>query len=209
MIAHMHALFRKRRPRARPPDAGISMFEAIISLGIVTMILVIMNDIFIINYDFTVKALARVDNDNGAILATRRLGELTRGATAVLSSKTINGTLYTTSTTTLVLQVPSLNSAGDIITGCSDYVAVYRHADVATEVWTDTDINSVACAAGTSVRLDGQKLLTANNDTLTFSYNDWHPYDATRISVFLVNSQTVRGIPVVTKMWTSIFMRNH
>jgi len=198
-----------RKVARRSPQAGFGMMEGMVSLGIITMILVMINDIFIVNYDFTVKALARIDNDNGAILATKRLGELARGATAVLSSKVVNGTLYTTGTHELVLQVPSLDGAGNIIAGCSDYVAVYRHATLTTEVWTDIDTDSVTCAGGTSARVDGKHVLTANNTTLTFSYNDPDPYDATRISVFLVNSQTVREATLTTKTWTSIFMRNH
>lgn len=198
-----------RRPPGQATEAGFTIIEATVSMFIITIIMMVLNEIFIVNYDFTVKALARVDNDNGAILATRRLGELTRGATAVLSSKTINSTLYTTGTNVLVLQVPALDSAGNIIAGCSDYVAIYRSGSDPTEVWTDIDVNDVPCYGGTSVRLDGKKLLTANNTTLTFSYNNSHPYDADRISVFLVNEQTVRGTTVTTKMWTSIFMRNH
>ncbi len=200
---------RARVRRRTSRDSGAAMIELICVMGIMMIIMVMINDIFRVDYDYTVKALARIDNDNGATFAMRRMGELTRGATNVLSSKTINGTLYTTSPTTLVLQMPSLDSSGNVISGCSDYIAIYRHATSTTQIWTDTDINNVTCSAGTSVRVDGKKLLTGNNNTLTFSYNNWHPYNATRISVFLVNQKTVRGTTMTTKTWTSIFLRNH
>jgi hypothetical protein len=201
-LLRAHRLRRKR-------NGGTSLIELICVIGIMTIVMVMINDIFRVEYDYTVKALARIDNDNGAVMAVRRMGELARGSTAVLSSKTINGTLYTTSTNALVLQVPSIDSTGNIISGCSDYVAIYRHATRTTEIWTDIDINNVTCAAGTSVRPDGQRLLTGNNSTLTFSYNNWHPYSATRVSVFLVNQKTVRSATLTTKTWTSIFLRNH
>ncbi len=204
----MSFTFRAHRRRSNR-DFGFSLIESITVIGIMTIILVMINQIFTVDYDYTIKALARIDNDNGAILAMRRIGELTRGATAVLSSKTINGTLYTTSPTTLVLQMPSLDSSGNVISGCSDYLAIYRDVTVTTQIWTDIDINSVTCAGGTSVRVDGKKLLTGNNAALTFSYNNWQPYNATRISVFLVNQKTVRTTTLTTKTWTSIFLRNH
>ncbi len=172
-------------------------------MGIMTMILTVANQIFLVNADYTDKALARIDNDNGASLAIRRIGELSRGATAVLASQTINGILYTTSTDTLVLKLPTVDAAGNVDTTNSDYIAIYRDTTVVTDVYTDIE------AAAGSAKPNGKKRLTGNNTLLAFSYNDPVPYDATRVSVFLVNQKAVRGTTATSKEWTSIFLRNH
>jgi hypothetical protein len=191
------------RSAARHRAAGFTLLETVAVIGIMIMLLLVVDRIFLVNEDYMAKTLARIDNDNGAVIAIGRLGELSRGATAILTSETINGTLYTTSPDVLVLQIPTLDGSGNIVANSSDYVAFYRNPIDSTQIYTDT-----AVAAG-SARQSGKKLLTDDNALLTFSYNNPLPSNATRVSVFLVNQQTVRGVTITTKEWTSIFLRNH
>lgn len=176
--------------------------ETIVVIGIMTIVLMILSQIFAINYDFTLKQLARNDDDMGAIAAMRRLGDVTRGAISVATQDVINGTTYASSSDVLVLKLPAMDASGDILPAVFDRVAVFRDATVSTVIRTDTD------AAAGSVRQDGKRLLTAYNDTMTFSFNDPSIDKATRVSVFMINSQVVRGRTLTTRAWTSVFLRN-
>ncbi len=176
--------------------------ETVVVIGIMVILLMVLTQIFALNYVFTVKQLARNDNDLGAITALRRLGDLTRGALTVETTDIINGTSYTSSADVLVLRLPAIDASGDIIVNIYDRMAVFRDASTASIIRTNTDIGS-----GSS-RIDGTRLLTAYNDTMTFRYNDPSTDKATRVSVYMVNKQTVRGQTLQTKAWTSIFLRN-
>ena len=180
----------------------MTLAETIASIGIMTVVLVIVAQIFILSYDVVLKQTGRVDNDVGAIFAVRRISDAARGASAVVANRTINGTAYTTSVSTLILELPSLDSSSNIIANTYDYIAFYRSGAEPTKIFTDTEPG-----AG-SVRLGGKRLMTAFNQTLAFRYNAVAAADADRVSVYLVNSQTIRLALFTTRAWTSLFLRN-
>lgn len=186
----------------RQSTEGMTLIETMVVIGIMGILFVLVSQIFLINQNLVALALGRADNDNGAIFAIRRMGELTRGATAVMASQTINSISYTSSSTVLVLKLPSIDSSNNIIASTYDYIAVYRDATDTTKIFTDTQ------KSGSSVRVNGKKLLTAYNSTMSFSYNNSTIASATRVSVFLINTQTIRNKALTTKAWTSIFLRN-
>jgi hypothetical protein len=176
--------------------------ETMVVIGVMTVLLLIVTQMFILNYDIVEKQTGRANNDTGAVLAARSISDTTRGATAVLASRTINGTLYASSSSTLVLQLPTVNVSGNIVAGSSDYVAFYRDPVETTKVFIDLE------AAGSSARGSGKRVLTNHNLTLLFRYNDSDITKATKVSVFLQNQQTIRGLTLNTKGWTALFLRN-
>ncbi len=176
--------------------------EALTVIGVMTIILVMVSQIFAVSYDIFVKQSARTDNDTGAILATRVISDMTRGADEVLASQTINGTSYTTSSATLVLRMPTVDTSDNIVAGSYDYVAFFRDAV------DNTKIDSDSQPATGSQRVPGKKLVTAYNQTLAFRYNNPDPTQANRVQVYIVNQQTTRGVTLVTRGWTAIFLRN-
>lgn len=192
----------RRRKRQTGRSLGMTLVETMVAIGVMTVILVVVSQVFAVNEDVLVKQLARIDNDNGAIFALKRLGELSRGATSVMTDQTINGTYYASSSTTLVLKLPAVDGSGNILADVFDYIAVYRDPLATTKIYTDTWPGSG------SMRVSGKKLLTAYNSTMTFSYNRAAAGQATRVSVFLINTQTKRGSTLTSRTWTSIFLRN-
>lgn len=172
-------------------------------IGIMTMVLVMVDQVFAVSYDVFVKQAARTDNETGAVLATRNISDLARGASAVEASATVDGTAYVTSSSILVLKMPTVDASNDIVSGSYDYIAFYRDGSDATKIYSDTE------AATGSKRLTGKKLVTANNLILTFRYNDPDVSKASRVQVYLVNTQTKRATTLTTKAWTSIHFRNY
>lgn len=190
---------------ARPAagaNRGLSLIEALTVIGIMVIMIVVVDQIFSANYDLLTRQLVRIENDNGATLAIRRIGELVRGATTVVASGDVNGTTYASDASTLVLQMPSLDANGNIIAAQYDHIAVYRDTTVTEKIMTDTETGTG------SVRASGQHPLTDNNQVLTFSYDAASPEEAARVSVFLVNAKTVRGAEIESKAWTASYLRN-
>ena len=185
------------------PPRGFTIMEGIAVIGIMTIVLVMVNQIFAVTYDIFVKQSARTDTETGAVLAARTISELTRGASAVETSKVINGTTYTTSADVLVLKMPTIDSSNNVVASTYDYVAIYRDGTVPTKIFSDID------AATGSKRADGQRLVTAYNVTAKFRYNAATVTDTKRVQVYLVNLQTKRNTTITTKAWTAIFLRNY
>lgn len=188
-------------PRGRRPD-GMTLVEAVVVIGAMTLMLLIVNQIFIINYQIVARQTGRLDSDGGAVLATRLISSLTRSASSVVPSATINGTSYSSGPSTLVLEIPSVDASGNLISGSSDYVAISRDPADQAHIITDT-----APAAG-SVRVSGKKLVTAYNTQLVFRYNDSDIASTTRVSAYLENQSVTRGIASTNRGWTSLFLRN-
>lgn len=189
--------------RSTSDRRGFSLMEAITVIGIMTIVLVMVDQIFAVSYDVFVKQSARTDNEVGAVLATRTISDMARGAVQVESSATVDGTAYATSDSVLVLKLPTVDASNALVAGSYDRIAFYRDGTDTTKIYSDTE------AAAGSKRVTGKKLVTANNQILRFRYNDPDVSKATRVSVYLVNTQTKRSTTLTTKAWTAIFLRNN
>lgn len=176
--------------------------ETLVVIGVMAVLMVLVTQIFALNYDVYAKQTARLDADTGAVFAARTVSNLTRGASRVVDSWTINGTPYTTSEDTVVLRIPSIDGSGNIIDATFDYIAIYRDGTETTKIYADTEVDA------TSSRNAGKRLITAHNDTMRFTYNAPDASDATRVGMLLINLQTVRGATFRSKAWTSLFLRN-
>lgn len=188
---------------APAPAHGVTLMEGLTVIGVMAVILVMVSEIFTVSYDVFIKQSARAENETGAVLAARAIAEAARGADAIEPSYVINGTTYTTSANVLVLKLPTLDASNNLVPASHDYMAIYRHSAQTTKIFMDID------AAAGSKRIDGEKLLTANNTIMQFRYNDPDVASANRVQVYLVNSQTKRQTVLTTKAWTAIFMRNN
>lgn len=182
---------------------GISVMETISVIGIMTIVLVMVAQMFSSGYNIYFLQGARIDAEVGAVLATRAISEAARGATEVEASSVINGTTYTSDGDTLVLKLPSVNASNDIIAGSFDHMAVFIDPSDSKLVKTATQI------ATNSKRASGTRLITGSNLTLAFHYNEPVITDSTRVQAYLVNTQTRRTTTVTAKSWTAIFLRNN
>jgi len=199
--------FPHRRPSAafrpvRRPSAGLSLMEMMVVIGIMMYLLLIITQIFALNYDIFAKQSKRTDNEVGAILAAKTISQMARGALDVEASRTMSGTTYTSSDSQLVLRLPAVNASNDIIAGVYDYVGFYRSTTETTKIFAVTE------AGSGSIRKSGTRLVTAYNTALIFRYNNPALTGANRVSLFVVNTQTQRNITLTTRGWTSIFLRN-
>ncbi|OIO51333.1 hypothetical protein COY93_04155 [Candidatus Uhrbacteria bacterium CG_4_10_14_0_8_um_filter_58_22] len=191
-----------RQSKTAESWSGFSLVEVIVVLGVMTLILVMVVQIFMVSYDTYAKQSARANNDSGIMLATRTISETARGTLSVLTNKTVNGTNYASSSNELVLALAAIDENGNIIEDETDYVAYYRDGLNPNAIFSDVE------AAPGSYRTTGKKLVTNNNVTLTFRYDSQDLGQVRRISIYLRNEQTVRTTTVKTEAWSSIFLHN-
>ncbi len=191
-----------RHDNQRGSRAGVSLIETIVVVGVMSIIMVTMAQIFILNYSIYSSQTKRAGNDLGAVLAAQAISQLTRGASNVEVAHDFGGTVRTSSSSVLVLKMPSLDSGGNVLPGFFDYVAVYRGATEPTKIFIDTDADAI------SFRQDGTRMITDYNTVLIFRYDAPDLTSANRVSAYLVNAQTDRNTTLTTRAWLSIFLRN-
>ena len=179
----------------------MSLLEAIVVMGIMAIVLFMVTEIMILNYTIFERQSRRSDNETGAIIAAKTVSQMTRSAAAVESSHVFDSATHTSSST-LVLKLPAIDASDTILESTFDYIAFYRD-DVETD-----KIMAVIDADALSVRQDSTRLITANNQSLMFRYNDPIIGDANRVSIYIMNQQTYRDSTLTTRGWTSIFLRN-
>ncbi|HTM68968.1 MAG TPA: prepilin-type N-terminal cleavage/methylation domain-containing protein [Candidatus Binatia bacterium] len=188
--------------RRGPRNAGFTLIEMMVSLAVMTVMLIIVTQIFIADYDIVQRQIARTDVDTGTSLAVRTISQLARGAIAVLGTQTVNGTSYTSSSSVLVLKMPSVSSSGAVLANTYDYVAFARDGSDPTKLYADVQ------AASGSVRISLRRLLSPDVSLLTFRYNASDITKATRVETYLVDVATSRGSTLTSKAWTALFFRN-
>lgn len=183
--------------------AGLSLMEAIVVVGVMTIIMFIVTQIFIINYDLFLKQSKRTDNETGAVTAARTVSQMARGAVSVEQSHGFDGDLVVSSSTALVLKLPSIDGSGNIVPNTYDYVGFYRDATETNKMFAIIDADDA------SVRVDSDRLITNYNQMLDFRYNNPTITEASRISIYILNQQIQKDIELNTRGWTSIFLRNY
>lgn len=194
------------RTGLRPPfrdERGVTVMETLVIIVVMTVIMLLVTQIFALSYDVFYKQGARIEVATDAALAARAIAEAARGATRVVDAATINGTAYASSADTLVLELPSVDAASDIIVASFDMVAFTRDATDPSLLIVDTE------AAAGSARVSGTRVLAEDATALVFRYNDPVITDATRVSALFKNERAVRGASFESTGWSALSLRNN
>lgn len=116
------------------------------------------------------------------------------------SSRTINGTNYTTGGGSVVVQLPAYSSSGDLIPSVYDYVAYYS---------TGTNLYQITEAGSGSARPAGTKILSDKLNSFSLTYNNGDVTAASEVSVVVTTQAAYRGNQSVSStLQETIFLRN-
>jgi Tfp pilus assembly protein PilW len=179
---------------------GASLLEISVSIGIASMVFAIVGAIFIAQgrYFAIEDAIAQTQYNAFQVIDTAGLYVLS--ASSVLGSRTINGTDYTTGTSTLVVRLPSLDASGAILASTYDYIAIGVSATDPTRFVVDID------ADANSVRRDATRLPAALVDKLIFRYNAVDPTAATAIELYVRTRKDARGQVILTPLGKTYYL---
>lgn len=118
----------------------------------------------------------------------------------IVANRTINGQTYNSGSGALVLELPAVNSSGNIIGGTYDYVTYYL---------TGSELYQVIQPGNGSVRIGNTKQLSSVMESAVFTYNNPDPTLASIVNVDLQARAKSRGDSTVAIHITdTIFLRN-
>ena len=188
--------------RSKINNRGITLIETMIGLAISALLVVILSYCLIIvlrlnEAQKTVSALTS-STDRGIY----RISSSIQQSSQILSSAVIFGTTHTTSSSALVLKIPTVNSSGQIISGSYDTVVYRRNPSDLSELQEITD------AEAGSARFDGTHLIARFVTNLLFRYNNSDYSSASTATVFLKTGTTVRGVLKESANQTTVRLRN-
>lgn len=157
---------------------GFTLVETIIIIALsVTMMIALGLLVFTFNKISSYEQ-ASAQSSGSASAIMREIESLAFPAHAVLQTHTFSGSTRTSSSTVLVLEIPSVDSSGDVIASTYDYAAFYV---------TGTNAYRLLEANASSKRVSSTKQLSSTVSALTFAYGS---SDFTKVSTTTVDVQT-------------------
>lgn len=150
----------KFSPRTIP--SAFSLIEMVIVIAVGTTMLIILG-VLIFNFNKTAIYQQTLSQSSGSASALMREIKLFAfPANAVLQTHSFSSATHTSTSTSLVLKIPSTNSSGTVISNTYDYAAFYV---VGTNAYRLLEADAL------STRTSGTKLLSSTISALTFTYN--------------------------------------
>lgn len=178
---------------------GFSLVETVIVVGLVAGLMLAIIELFInFNTSYDLQN-ANINNSYSAAAFLNETEELSLQADSVVASRTINSTTYTSGTSTLVLELPSIDSSGDIISNAHDYAVMYV---------ASSSVYRVLQADAASVRHSGTKLFSDVVNSLTFTYNNVSPASTTKIAIDIITQKQIKQKTLQTHLTQTVYLRN-
>lgn len=178
---------------------GFTLVETIITITIFIIISVALGVFFVYYYqNFNIQQT--IVNMVGAASGTAsELQNIILQADKIMANHDFSGTVYETNQNTLVLELPSIDGSGDIISGKYDYAVFYA---------TGTSFYKLIQGDPSSARLSGLKQLSGIVLSLVFTYNNGDLNQADKVSVDMQMQTTVSRQIVSHHFYQEIYLRN-
>lgn len=178
---------------------GLTLVETIITIAIAAAMLAALANLFgafSSLYDYQQAAKGAGDAAGSVIHAVE---DLVLPADRILATHTFSEGTYGSSAGALVLELPSIDASGVLISGHDDYAAFYASGTAAYRL-IDAD--------AASARHSGTTKLGENVRSLVFTYNNADVSQADQVTVDVVASSTSRGQPTASRLTETLRLRN-
>lgn len=178
---------------------GFTLAELVVSTFILAIIGVVVADVYIAAGRFAAAEQDRIVVDLSANRILRNMNETLRQASDILPSATINGTTYTTGTTTLVASLPSIVIGSLSPTYTDTVVYEVQGADLVQILQPDSHSSRTAQTA----------TITGSVGDCYFRYDAATPSSANSVDVLLRTRKTIISQSYVQTALLHVTLRNH
>ncbi|MDD3531639.1 MAG: hypothetical protein PHV99_03570 [Candidatus Pacebacteria bacterium] len=178
---------------------GFTLIETFIVIAMSVVALAALANLFIMfntSYGYQQAFIASAGSASSAMNA---LEASVLPADQVLASHSFNGTTYSSGAATLVLELPSIDSSGNVITGVYDYIVFYASA---------TNLYRLTVIGTGSVRSAGLKLLSATLSSLSFTYDNADFTKVTSVTADLETQAQFKQQTVESHLAERLYLRN-
>lgn len=145
-----------------PARAAFTLVELLVIIAIATSVLAALAYLYLVNNRVILLQYVSISAATSITTLFDSVRDVALQADRVVVSHNFGGNTYSSGSTTVIFELPSIDTSGTIIVGSYDYIgyvmngnSVYRYADI---------------ASGSS-RRSGTKLLTTSLTNLTITYD--------------------------------------
>jgi hypothetical protein len=185
--------------KKRLNKSGFSFIEAIFASAIFIFILTVFVALYANFSKFYDRQQTEIKIGTSAREAVKELQSWALQADQILSSHTFSGTTYSTDQHTLVLELPSIDGAGNIISGKYDFVVFYK---------SGKNLYKLVQADVSSKRTSGLNQISDAVTALTFTYNNPNLILANKIDSDIQMETTSGGQVISYHLHQEIYLRN-
>lgn len=180
-------------------NRAFTLIETIIIIAVTVVIMLALANLYINFNSLYVYQQTFVATTNAATGAMSALDAAVLPADQVLASHSFSGVAVSSGTNALVLELPSINASGDIVTNAHDYIGFYL---------TGTDLYRSIDANAASARTSSTKRVAALVDSITFSYDTADVTQAASVSATTTTKLITKKGPVQTTLHGQFYLRN-
>lgn len=184
----------------QPAARAFTLVETIL---VVALSLVMMLALGLLIYNFnTISAYQQTSAQSfgSANALMSAIDSLVLPADAVVQTYTFPSATYTSSSTVLVLEIPSIDSSGNVIANTYDYAAFYV---VGTNAYRTLQANTL------SARISGTKKLSSTVRALTFTYNNTDFTQVNEVTVDIQTQASMRQNVLSDHLNAQMWLRNY
>ena len=178
---------------------GFSIIEMVIVIAISVIIMLSVIEIYITYSNSYLYQNAAINTSSSAAAFLNEFSDMSLQADAIVASRTVSGTTYTTGSTTVVFEIPAINSSGDVVSNAYDYAILYASS---TGAYRLLDVN------GSSVRVAGTKKFSDFVNNLTFTYDNGSPTAATSVTADITTISLVKQETFSSHLKQQVYLRN-
>jgi len=183
----------------RSNKSGFSFIEAIFASAILAFVLVAFVVVYINFFKFYNRQQAEMKIGDSARNIAKEVQSAALQSNQISSSHNFSGPVYSTDQDTLVLEMPSIDGSGNIISGKYDYVVFYK---------TGENFYKLTEADAASSRPSGFKQLSESVATLIFTYNNSDLAQANKIDTDIQMQSLSGGQNISYHLYQEIYLRN-
>jgi type II secretory pathway pseudopilin PulG len=178
---------------------GFTIVETLIVLAIFIVMTVTLGYLYVGYNKSFVYVQATVDVAGSAGSVVSEVSDAVKQATRVVTSHTFSSTNRTTGANVLVVELPSIDSSGNILAGDFDYVAFYM---------TGVNVYMAIDADSSSSRTSVTKILSDTGQSLGFTYDNGDMSLVTMVNVNIQTSKVVLSQTVSSSLHQQVYLRN-
>ncbi len=178
---------------------AFSLIETVIIIALMTIMMLALANLYFNFNSLYAYQQTFVATTRSAGLAINALGAAVLPADQVLISHTFSNGTFSSGTTVLVLELPTVDTSGSVVSGAHDYIAFYL---------TGTDLYELTAADSTSARTSGTKKIATLVDSLTFTYDNSDFTKVTNVATDIVAKLAIKQGVAQTHLHETFYLRN-
>jgi hypothetical protein len=185
--------------KKKPNKLGFSMIEAIFASAILIFVLGVFVALYANFSKFYNRQQTEITIGDSARESVKELQSWALQASHIAASHNFSGTTYSTDQDTLVLEIPSVDSSGNTISGKYDYAAFYI---------TGNNLYKLVSVDAASSRSSGLNQISDAVSALTFTYNNANLTLANKIDADIQMQKSSGGRTISYDLHQEIYLRN-